>query len=209
LLKARQVLPPTEATNLASEVLGALQYAHERGLTHRDIKPGNMLFKADGKLMLCDFGLVKVFTADGEDKSPLETASETGPAITGTPEYMAPEQINGHPSPASDIYSVGIVLYEMLTGVRPFTATNVMSVLMKQLNEQPRPLREINPGISSSLESTVLRALEKDPSRRYQRPIDFLQALRQAGTMEGAAGPATAMPTIPADWSTPSARNMP
>src|SRR6266566_3939876 len=209
LLKVRQVLPPAEAIRLTTEALNALQYAHERGLIHRDIKPGNMLFKADGKLMLCDFGLVKVFAAEGENKSPFETASETGPAITGTPEYMPPEQIHGQPSPASDIYAIGIVLYEMLTGVRPFTSNSVMSVLMKQLNEQPRPLREINPRISPQLESAVLRALEKDPSRRYQRPIDFLQALRRAEMPGDVAGSVTAMPTTPTDWSTPIAKEMP
>jgi eukaryotic-like serine/threonine-protein kinase len=209
LLKVRQVLPPAEAIRLTTEVLNALQYAHERGLIHRDIKPGNMLFKSDGKLMLCDFGLVKVFAAEGENKSPFETASETGPAITGTPEYMPPEQIHGQPSPASDIYAVGVVLYEMLTGVRPFTANSVMSVLMKQISEQPRPLRQINPGISPQLESAVLRALDKGPSRRYQRPIDFLQALRRAEMPGGTVGSVTAMPTTPTDWSSSPAKEMP
>lgn len=209
LLKVRQVLPPAEAIVLTTEVLNALQYAHERGLIHRDIKPGNMLFKSDGKLMLCDFGLVKVYSAEGENKSPFETASETGPAITGTPEYMPPEQIHGQPSPASDIYAVGVVLYEMLTGVRPFTANSVMSVLMKQISEQPRPLRQINPRISPQLESAVLRALDKDPSRRYQRPIDFLQALRRAEMPGGTAGSVSAMPTTPTDWSSPPAKEMP
>jgi hypothetical protein len=142
-----------------------------------------------------------VLSPAGESKSLIDTASETGPAITGTPEYMSPEQIHGQATPASDIYSVGIVLYEMLTGTRPFTSNSVMGVLMKQINEQPRPLREINAKISSQLESVVLRALEKDPARRYQRPIDFLQALRQAEIAEGVAGSATSMPTTPTDWS--------
>jgi len=157
-------------------MLNALQYAHERGLIHRDIKPGNMLFKADGKLMLSDFGLVKVLSADGVNKSPFDTASETGPVITGTPEYMAPEQIQGQPTLASDIYSIGIVIYEMLTGTRPFTSSNMMIVLINQLNEQPRPLREINPNISPQLESVVMRALEKDPSRRISVQSTFAGA---------------------------------
>src|SRR5437660_6036264 len=102
-MRKQRIIPASEAIQLISQMLNALQYAHERGLIHRDIKPGNMLFKADGKLMLCDFGLVKVFSAEGENKSAFDTASETGPAITGTPEYMPPEQIHGQPSPASDI----------------------------------------------------------------------------------------------------------
>ena len=200
MLKVRHVLPPAEAIRLITEALNALQYAHERGLIHRDIKPANMLFKADGKLMLCDFGLVKVISADGEGRSPLDTSGETGQAITGTPEYMSPEQIRGQALPSSDIYSMGIVLYEMLTGIRPFTSNSVMSVLMKHLNELPRPLREINPGISPQLEYVVLRALERDPARRYQRPSDFLQALKQA-EMPGS------LPAAPADWSTKTIKN--
>ncbi len=204
-LKERNALPPAEAIHLTIEMLNALQYAHERGLIHRDIKPGNMLFKSDSKLMLCDFGLVKVISPETEGKSPFETTSETGPAITGTPEYMAPEQINGHPTYTSDIYSIGIVLYEMLTGVRPFTSTNVMSILMKQISEQPRPPREINPTLSPQLQVVVLRAIEKDPARRYQRPIDFLQELKQIEIPSGEAGIATStMPTIPTNLPTPN-----
>src|SRR5260370_8845743 len=159
-----------------------------------------MLFKADGNRWLCTFGLVKVTSDDGEGKSPLDTSGETGPAIKGTPEYMSPEQVRGQALPSSDIYSVGIVLYEMLTGIRPFTSNSVMSVLMKHLNELPRPLREINPGISPQLEYVVLRALERDPARRYQRPSDFLQALKQA-EMPGS------LPAAPADWSTKTIKN--
>ena len=208
-LKERYKLPPAEAIYLTIEMLNALQYAHERGLIHRDIKPGNMLFKSDGKLMLCDFGLVKVISPDTEGKSAFEMTNETGPAITGTPEYMPPEQINGNPTFASDIYSIGIVLYEMLTGVRPFTSTNVMSVLMKQIHEQPRPPREINPTISPQLQMIVLRAIEKDPLRRYQHPIDFLQELKQIEIPAGEMGIATStMPTIPTNLPTPNVQKI-
>jgi len=209
MLKVRHVLSPAEAIHLVSEMLNALQYAHERGLIHRDIKPGNMLFKSDGKLMLCDFGLVKVISPQTEGKSPFETASETGPAITGTPEYMPPEQINGQPSFTSDIYSIGIVLYEMLTGVKPFTSNSVMSVLMKQLSEQPRPPSEINPAISAQMQMVILRAIDKDPARRYQRPIDFLQALKQAEISVAEAGVVTSLPTIPANWQAPVTKDTP
>ena len=140
VLQKRKLIPPVEALQMAAPILNALQYASERGLIHRDIKPGNMLFKADGSLVLADFGLVKVFVTEGESQA-THSASETGPAVTGTPEYMSPEQIQGKATPISDIYSFGIVLYEMLAGQRPFISTNVLSVLMQQVNEQPRSLR--------------------------------------------------------------------
>src|SRR5260370_27862547 len=163
MLKARQVLPPTEVIRLATEMLNALRYAHDRGLIHRDIKPGNMLFKADGKLVLCDFGLVKILSTDGEGMPTFETTGETGQAIAGTPEYMSPEQIHGQPIPASDIYSVGIVLYEMLTAKRPFTSDNVMGTLMQHLKYHHPHSAKTNPKITPQLESVVLRALDKDP----------------------------------------------
>src|SRR6202140_897110 len=203
LLQKRKVIPPVEALQMAAPILNALQYASERGLVHRDIKPGNLLFKADGSLVLADFGLVKVFVAEG-DTFATHTASETGPSVTGTPEYMSPEQIQGKATPISDIYSFGIVLYEMLAGQRPFISTNVLSVLIEQVNEQPRSLREMNPFISPQLDAAVMRALEKDPARRYQRPLDFLQALTQAGSPGIATNPELNNPTLVTNWSAPS-----
>ncbi|HEX6778247.1 MAG TPA: protein kinase, partial [Ktedonobacterales bacterium] len=203
LLQKRKMIPPVEALHMAAPILNALQYASERGLVHRDIKPGNMLFKADGSLVLADFGLVKVFAAEGETLA-AHTANETGPAVTGTPEYMSPEQIQGRVSPLSDIYSFGIVLYEMLAGQRPFASNNVLSVLMQQVNEQPRSLREINPYISPALDAAVMHALEKDPARRYQRPVDLLQALTQAGSPGMATNPEMNSPTMATNWSSAS-----
>lgn len=208
MLQKRKVIPPSEALQMVAPILNALQYASERGLIHRDIKPGNMLFKADGRLVLADFGLVKVFATEGESQA-THTASETGPAVTGTPEYMSPEQIQGKATPISDIYSFGIVLYEMLAGQRPFVSTNVLSVLMQQVNEQPRSLREMNPFISPQLDAAVMRALEKDAARRYQRPLDFLQALTQAGSPGMATNPELNSPTLATNWSAPSPGSSP
>ena len=208
VLQKRKVIPPVEALQMAAPILNALQYASERGLIHRDIKPGNMLFKADGSVVLADFGLVKVFVAEGETFA-AHSASETGPSVTGTPEYMSPEQIQGHATPLSDIYSFGIVLYEMLVGQRPFISTNVLSVLMQQVNEQPRSLREMNPYISPQIDAAVMRSLEKDPARRYQRPLDFLQALTQAGSPGMATNPELNSPTLATNWSAPSPINSP
>jgi len=184
LLQARKVLSPKEALHLATQILNALQYAYERGLIHRDIKPGNMLLKADGTLLLSDFGLVKVLSANKDAQSLIDSANRGGPLVEGTPAYMAPEQAQGQATHLSDIYSVGIVLYEMLTGTRPFTANNALNILVMHRYTQPRSLCEINPDISSQLETVVLRALEKDPVKRYQQPTDFLNALTEVASSE-------------------------
>lgn len=212
LLKERKMLSPVESLRLAAQMLNALQYAYERGLIHRDIKPGNMLFKADGSLVLADFGLVKVAAPELAPGTQLDLTNQTSTAITGTPEYMSPEQIEGKAFPASDIYSVGIVLYEMLTGKRPFQSDSAMGLLMQQLHQQPRSLRESNPYISPQLDAAVLRALEKDPARRYARPADFLQALAQAtspGVQNNADVRRLNELTIPVDWVTPGQRPSP
>ncbi len=182
LLRTRRTLPPQEAVTLLAPILQALQYAHNRGLIHRDIKPGNILFKADGTPMLADFGLVKVTSTSTNDATAIvsETTSMTGHAIAGTPDYMAPEQITGKSLPTSDIYSMGIVLYELLIGIRPFSSDNYMGVLVKQMYERPRPLRELNPQIPVELEDVVLHALEKEAVKRYQQPEDLRRALLQA-----------------------------
>ncbi len=180
-LQVQKRLSSQETVQLTAPILQALQYAQNRGLIHRDIKPGNILFKADGTPMLSDFGLVKITTPPTSEATVIQndTASVTEHAIAGTPEYMSPEQITGKVTPVSDIYSVGVVLYEILTGERPFTADNYMAVLMKQMYERPRPLRDINPQISPALEAVVLRAMEKEASKRFQRPDDLRQALQQ------------------------------
>src|SRR5579883_1800975 len=186
VLRERKAIPPSEAIQLVSQVLPALQYAHDRNLIHRDIKPGNLLFKGDGSLVLADFGLVKV--VQGEGGSLVQTISESGQSIAGTPEYMAPEQIQGKAVPASDIYALGIVLYEMVTGQRPFTGDSLLSILMKHANEPPRPPRELNPYVSPQLQAVIQKALEKDPQRRFARPADFLQALQSIGNPSSNAG---------------------
>ena len=203
-LRGRGAVSAPETIRLLSQILSALQYAHERNLIHRDIKPGNMLFKADGTLMLSDFGLVKVLAGEGGTASLLnDSASITAQELTGTPDYMAPEQIQGKVVPASDIYAIGVVLYEMLTGSHLFDAENYIGVLVKHMYEQPRPLRDVNPQISPALEAVVMQALYKEPARRYQHPAAMQQALLQA-LRENATPPpnknpesTTIMPSVP------------
>jgi serine/threonine protein kinase len=207
-LRSRNTVSATEAVRMMGQILNALQYAHDRGLIHRDIKPGNMLFKADGTLMLSDFGLVKVVSPTGDIAQTSDATSMTGRSIAGTPDYMAPEQILGQVSPISDIYGVGVALYEMLTGARLFTAENYIGMLMKHLHEQPRPLRQLNPNISPALEAVVMRALAKDPTQRYQRPIDFLQALNRAIAADSSSTLAIENErTMAATWQPPTQLN--
>jgi serine/threonine protein kinase len=176
-----------EVLKLAEQILETLQYAHERGLVHRDIKPANLLFKSDGTLLLADFGLVKILAAANEQAQDLPTLVPSATALdlsslafVGTPAYMAPEQIQGQALPQSDLYSVGVVLYELLTGSRPFNGDSVADLLTQHLTQPPRPLRDFNPAIPPHVEMAVMRALEKNPHHRYQNARSFLQALRAA-----------------------------
>lgn len=185
-LQARGRLPIADALRFSAQLLNALQYAHDRGLIHRDIKPGNILFKDDQTAVLADFGLVKETVAGNTDEIMAINAQGThqpvltNGAVMGTPYYMAPEQIHGHAQSQSDIYSIGLVLYEMLTGRLPFVKSptdGLINVLLKQANDPPIPIAELNSGISSQLEAAIMCSLEKDVTRRYQRPSEFLEAL--------------------------------
>nr|BBH90881.1 hypothetical protein KTC_56320 [Thermosporothrix sp. COM3] len=170
-------LAPEHALSLISQVLDALAYAHDRGLIHRDMKPGNILFKGDGTLMLADFGLAKLLPEADGISLPTDITVTHSVALKGTPDYMAPEQIQGKPGPASDLYAVGIILYEMLTGERPFKAQDVMGMLVQHLQTEPVSPRSLQPTIPPELESVVLRALAKHPEARFKHPNEMLEAL--------------------------------
>ncbi len=164
MLQKRKVIPPVEALRMAAPVLNALQYANERGLIHRDIKPGNMLFKGDGSPVLADFGLVKVFAAEGENVA-THSASETGPAVTGTPEYMSPEQIQGRPTPVSDIYSFGIVLYEMQRAAAP--AARIEPVYLTAIRRSSAARSGKGPGPSLSTPARILASPDSGGFARH------------------------------------------
>ena len=168
ILKTRGALPIPMAQVILAQAASALGYAHRRGVIHRDVKPANIMLDEDGWVVMTDFGIAKVPSADG--------LTLTGVTV-GTPAYMSPEQCMGKEvSGASDQYSLGVVAYEMLTGQKLFSASTAMAMMYAHFHETPRPLREIRPEIPPALEATVLRMLAKDASDRWPRIDDAFTA---------------------------------
>ena len=158
LILARGPAPIHIAIEYARQILSALRFAHRRGLVHRDIKPHNVLDDGDGRLKVTDFGIARVGASQ---------MTEAG-SIVGTAQYLSPEQARGAPVDArSDLYSLGIVLYELLTGKVPFTGDSPVEIAMKHLNELPKPPSALRPEVPRDLDLVVLRALAKDPDARY------------------------------------------
>jgi tRNA A-37 threonylcarbamoyl transferase component Bud32 len=176
--------------NIVGQIASAMDYAHERGLVHRDIKPSNIMVEADDHVTVMDFGIAKAATLTG-----LTTTGQ----IFGTPEYMSPEQAEGveEPDARSDIYSLGVVVYEMLTGKVPFSGTTPLSIMLSHANKPPPQPSQINPDVSPALEAVLLKALAKKPEDRYSRAGELSRALAEA--FEAAAGveAPTAVPVIP------------
>jgi len=160
------------AGEMLSQIASALQCAHDHGILHRDIKPSNILLSDDHFAYLADFGLAKPM--DGRDN-----VTHTG-VLMGTPEYMAPELADGHASISSDLYALGILLYQMVTGQLPFTGDTPLAVYIRQMHEQPVPPSRLMPAIPPDVDRVILRALDKDPRRRFQTPDDLAQAYLQA-----------------------------
>lgn len=160
------------AAELLDQLAQALQFAHEQGLVHRDIKASNILMKDDHFIYLADFGLAKHVdeTADFSNSD----------YILGTPEYMAPELAEEKATPLSDLYSLGILLYQMVTGNLPFDGNSAIDICIKHLREFPPLPSLFNANLSEAVEDVILRALEKDPQRRFQTVQEFSQAYRQA-----------------------------
>src|SRR3954447_9702689 len=160
-----------EAVEIVRQVLNGARYAHAHGIVHRDLKPQNVLVDAEGRARVTDFGIARAGASE---------ITQTG-SVLGTAQYLSPEQAQGLPVTAqSDIYSVGVMLYEALTGGVPFDADSPVTVALKQVSERPRPPSEVNPQVSRALDGVVMRALAKDPANRFASAEEFSQALDAA-----------------------------
>ena len=181
VLEKRGRLSLSETLSIIEQAAAALDYAHAQGIIHRDLKPSNILFHADGRVVLADFGLAKILhettDADHEVTSGLTSAG----AIIGTPEYFSPEQSTGNPvDKRTDVYSLGIVLYQMLSGHVPFTGPTAVSIAVKHTIEEPPSLSKLNPTIPHSVEAVVMKAIAKKPHQRYDSAGELARALRAA-----------------------------
>jgi serine/threonine-protein kinase len=161
-------LEPAVAIDIVIQILRAAQFAHRRGVIHRDLKPHNVILDEEGRVRVTDFGIARAGASD---------MTLTG-SIMGTAQYLSPEQAQGYSvSATSDIYSVGVILYELLSGAVPFEGESAVAIAFKQVSAEPRPPSELNPGLPPALDAIVLRALAKDPAQRYADAGELIAVL--------------------------------
>jgi hypothetical protein len=180
MLDGGHAFPLPRTLRIMEQTCSALQFAHERNVIHRDIKPANLMLTADDTVKVTDFGTAKILQ--------FGTVQQTA-HVMGTPSYMSPEQVKGRAVDGrSDIFSLGVMLYEMVTGEKPFPGQNITTVIYKIVNEEPVPPRQINPSIHPGISAVVMKALEKDPDQRYQSCREMLEELRTYRTLAAASG---------------------
>ena len=185
LLDGGHAFPLPRTLRIMEQTCSALQFAHERNVVHRDIKPANLMLTADDTVKITDFGTAKILQ--------FGTTQQTA-HVMGTPSYMSPEQVKGRAVDGrSDIFSLGVMLYEMVTGEKPFPGQNITTVIYKIVNEDPVPPRQIDPSIHPGISSVVMRALQKEPEQRYQNCREMLEDLRRYRALSAANNPQSTM----------------
>jgi len=163
--------PMPEVVRIMSEMLDALDHAHSQGVVHRDMKPANLILLENGRVKVADFGIARVEASE---------LTQTG-TVLGTPSYMSPEQFMGHPVDGrSDLFSCGVILYQLLTGEKPFTGESTTTIMYKVLREEPVPPSQLNLSLSPALDAVMKKALAKNPAERFQSGREFAQALQAA-----------------------------
>jgi serine/threonine protein kinase len=166
VLNAQRKLSTERAVRIALRICDALDYIHSNGVVHRDLKPENIMIDAGDNVKLIDFGIAADFAP--RRQGPVGTRLANRPETMGTPDYISPEQVTGkHGDARSDIYALGVMLYEMVTGKMPFEGANAFAIMNDRLVNNPVPPREIEPSVSPQLQEIIYRALERDPKRRY------------------------------------------
>ncbi len=195
LLRTEGTLHPDRAADIATDVAAALGFAHRNGVVHRDIKPGNVLISSTGLVKVTDFGIARAITHNAE-----EALTQTG-SVMGTATYFSPEQAQGKAvDPRSDLYSLGVVMYEMVCGSAPFQAENPVAVAYKHVQEQVVPPSQLNPAVPASYEAITMKLLAKNPDARYASAEDLrsdLRRFRQGQVVHGAEDATQAVGVAP------------
>lgn len=198
ILSAPEPMSGARFFSILRQTAVALDYAHSRGVVHRDIKPGNIMTDEDGHVKITDFGIARFASA--------QLLNETR-TITGTPNYMSPEQVQGLDADGrTDQFSLGVVAWEMLTGEKPFSGENLSTVVYRIVSEEPLPAQQLNGTLTPRIDEVLRRTLAKDPAKRFANCAGFVGALEMAcaespGWMPVAAGAAASLPTIGTQWS--------
>lgn len=184
LLLQRKMLPPEQVAEVGAQIAAGLDYAHSRGVVHRDVKPANIMIAPDGTVKIMDFGIANSGAS----------LTHTG-EVLGTPNYMSPEQVKGKPLDGrSDLFSTGVLLYEMLTGEKPFAGPNVATIIYKIVNEEPIPPRDLDVTIHPALSAVITKALKKSPEERYQTGAELASELKHYREVGSAADATMALP---------------
>lgn len=177
-------LPVKKALDVAQQICSGLQEAHAQGIVHRDLKPENVMIDAQGNIKIMDFGIARS----------MEAGTRLTGSLVGTPAYMAPEQVGGKPVDyRTDIYSLGLILYEIFTGTPAFQAENAVAVALKQMREQPIPPHQLEPSVPAAVERAVMKCIEKEPAKRFQSVAELRSAIKGSASTSSPAQPPPAI----------------